>query len=54
MNKNNKIHFEVSERKVLLRIFDVIFVWLALHVMGNVFDLEYLVLSANTTFYIIQ
>lgn len=54
MNKNNKIHFEVSERKVLLRIFDVIFVWLALHVMGNVFDLEYLVLSANTTFYIIS
>jgi len=26
MNKKSKIHFEVSERKILLRIFDVVFV----------------------------
>ncbi|NDP26047.1 MAG: exopolysaccharide biosynthesis polyprenyl glycosylphosphotransferase [Flavobacterium sp.] len=42
MNKNNKIHFEVSERKVLLRIFDVLFVLAALYCIGNVFDFEYL------------
>ena len=53
MNKSNKIHFEVSERKVLLRIFDVIFIWLAIHFVGNLFDLEYLKLSANTIFYVV-
>lgn len=42
MNKNNKIHFEVSERKILLRIFDVVFVLLALHIIGSHFDLHYL------------
>lgn len=42
MNKNNKIHFEVSERKILLRIFDVVFVLLALHFIGSYFDLKYL------------
>lgn len=51
MNKNNKIHFEVSERKVLLRVFDVIFIWFAIYLVGNLFDLEYLKLSANTIFY---
>lgn len=51
MNKNNKIHFEVSERKVLLRVFDVIFIWLSIYLIGNLFDLEYLKLSANTIFY---
>lgn len=51
MNKNNKIHFEVSERKVLLRAFDVIFIWFAIYLIGNLFDLEYLKLSANTIFY---
>ncbi|MBC7848038.1 MAG: exopolysaccharide biosynthesis polyprenyl glycosylphosphotransferase [Flavobacterium sp.] len=43
MNKNNKIHFEVSERKVLLRIFDVVFVLFALHFTGDLLDLKYLV-----------
>ncbi len=51
MNKNNKIHFEVSERKVLLRVFDLVFVWLALQFIGNLFDLEYLKLSTNSIFY---
>lgn len=51
MNKNNKIHFEVSERKVLLRVFDVIFIWFSIFLIGNLFDLEYLKLSANTVFY---
>ncbi len=52
MNKNNKIHFEVSERKILLRIFDVVFVWLAIHFIGHVLDLEYLKLSTNKIIYV--
>jgi exopolysaccharide biosynthesis polyprenyl glycosylphosphotransferase len=52
MNKSNKIHFEVSERKVLLRILDVVFIWSAIYFIGNLFDLEYLKLSANTIFYV--
>lgn len=47
MNKNNKIHFEVSERKVLLRIFDVVFVFLALYCIGHFLDLEYLKISIH-------
>jgi exopolysaccharide biosynthesis polyprenyl glycosylphosphotransferase len=48
MNKNSKIHFEVSERKILLRIFDVVFVLLALYFVGKLLDLEYL-LEASTS-----
>lgn len=51
MNKSNKIHFEVSERKVLLRVFDLVFVWLALQFIGNLFGLEYLKLTTNNIFY---
>ncbi|HSN47984.1 MAG TPA: exopolysaccharide biosynthesis polyprenyl glycosylphosphotransferase [Flavobacterium sp.] len=47
MNKSNQIHFEVSERKVLLRIFDVVFVLLALYFTGRVMDLEYLEASTS-------
>ena len=54
MNKNNKIHFEVSERKVLLRIFDVVFVWLAIHFIGHLLDLEYLNLSTNHMVYVLS
>ncbi len=42
MNNKNKIHFEVSERKLLLRIFDVVFVLFALFLVGCLLDLEYL------------
>ena len=52
MNKRNQIHFEVSERKVLLRIFDVIFVLLALYFTGDVLDLEYLVASTGDFYYV--
>jgi exopolysaccharide biosynthesis polyprenyl glycosylphosphotransferase len=52
MNKKNQIHFEVSERKVLLRIFDVVFVLLALHFTGDILDLEYLVASTGDFHYV--
>lgn len=48
MNKNSNIHFEVSERKILLRVFDVVFVLLALYFVGKLLDLEYL-LEASTS-----
>lgn len=53
MNKNSKIHFEVSERKVLLRIFDVVFVLLALYFIGKLLDLEYLEASTSRFSYIL-
>lgn len=53
MNKNNKIHFEVSERKILLRVFDVLFVLIALYFTGNILDLVYLVTSTSNFYYVI-
>jgi exopolysaccharide biosynthesis polyprenyl glycosylphosphotransferase len=53
MNKNNKIHFEVSERKVLLRVFDVVFVLSALYLVGHFFDLQYLESSVVDYYYAI-
>lgn len=50
MNKHKGIHFEVSERKVLLRIFDVISVLLSLYLVGIVFNFNYFNISA-TNFY---
>ena len=51
MNKSNKIHFEVSERKVLLRFFDVVFVLLAMYLVGHSLDLQYLESSVSTYYY---
>ncbi|MCW2119464.1 sugar transferase [Flavobacterium sp. 7A] len=39
---NNKIHFEISERKAILHLFDALFVVLALYVVGQYFDVLYL------------
>ena len=50
MKKYNKIHFEVSERKILLRIFDVISVLLSLYLVGVVFKFNYFNIS-ETNFY---
>ncbi len=51
MKNKSKIHFEVSERKVLLRVFDVIFVLGALYFVGSFFDLDYLKLSTIHFYY---
>jgi exopolysaccharide biosynthesis polyprenyl glycosylphosphotransferase len=50
MKKYKKIHFEVSERKILLRIFDVISVLLSLYLVGVVFKFNYFNIS-ETNFY---
>jgi len=41
MQSKKKIHFEVSERKILLRLFDVLFVLLSLYIVGIVFQFDY-------------
>ena len=50
MNKNKGIHFEVSERKILLRVFDVFFVLLSLYLVGIVFKFNYFNIS-TTNYY---
>jgi exopolysaccharide biosynthesis polyprenyl glycosylphosphotransferase len=50
MIKQKKIHFEISERKLLLRIFDVVSVLLALYGIGKVFRFDYFNIS-ETNFY---
>lgn len=41
MSSRNTIHFEISERKILLRIFDIIFILISLYLIGNIFDFDY-------------
>ncbi len=53
MTANKKIHFEVSERKVLLRIFDVISVLLALYVVGRIFKFHYFNISSDNYYWTI-
>ncbi|GAA4267976.1 exopolysaccharide biosynthesis polyprenyl glycosylphosphotransferase [Hyunsoonleella aestuarii] len=38
---NRSIHFNISERKVLLRIFDILFVLGVLYLVGTVFQFDY-------------
>lgn len=50
MKSKKKIHFEVSERKILLRIFDVLFVLLSLYLVGITFNFDYFYITP-TNFY---
>lgn len=50
MSKKKDIHFEVSERKVLLRIFDIFSVLLSLYLVGIIFQFNYFNIS-KTNFY---
>tara|TARA_R110000868_G_scaffold14457_4_gene67345 strand:- start:3037 stop:4431 length:1395 start_codon:yes stop_codon:yes gene_type:complete len=47
----NKIHFEISERKTILYLFDIVFVVTALYLVGNLFDLEYLQYSVGNLYW---
>lgn len=49
MNKKNRMHFEVAERKIVLRIFDVVFVLMALFCIGKLLDLDYLLDASIST-----
>ncbi|MFG6687649.1 sugar transferase [Mariniflexile sp. HNIBRBA6329] len=39
------IHFEISERKVLLRIFDIVSIFVVLYFVSNTFDFDYFTLT---------
>lgn len=47
MIKNSKIHFEISERKVLLRILDIVTVFLVLYGVGVLFVFDYFTIAKN-------
>ena len=47
MNWIPKIHFEISERKILLRLFDVLFIFLTLGLVSKFFNFDYFNLSAT-------
>lgn len=49
----DKMHFEISERKMILRLFDVLFVLTALYVTGNVFAFDYFTVSATDYYWAI-
>ena len=51
MNQHKQIHFEVSERKVLLRLFDVIVVLLFLHFLGDFLDFKYFTISPKNFYW---
>lgn len=51
MNQHKQIHFEVSERKVLLRLFDVIVVLLFLHFLGDFLDFNYFTISPQNFYW---
>ena len=50
MITQKKMHFEVSERKILLRVFDILWVLLALYIIGKAFRFDYFNIS-TTNFY---
>lgn len=47
MRNKKKIHFEISERKILLRIFDVLFVLASLYIVGIVFNFDYFSINSS-------
>ena len=47
MKNNRKMHFEVSERKILLRLFDMIFVLGTLHMFSVFFEFDYFKISID-------
>lgn len=49
----DKIHFEISERKMILRLFDILFVLTALYFIGTIFGVEYLVFSTTNYYWVI-
>lgn len=48
MKFNRVTHFEISERKVLLRVFDVAFVWLALYLSSQAEGFTYFPFNSDT------
>lgn len=47
MTQKSNIHFDISERKVLLRFFDVVSVLFLLYLVGLVFDFDYFKINSQ-------
>ena len=47
MSRRSNIHFDISERKVLLRLLDIFCVLLALYLVGLVFDFDYFKINSE-------
>ncbi|NND87898.1 MAG: sugar transferase, partial [Flavobacteriaceae bacterium] len=47
MAQKSKIHFEISERKVLLRLFDILSVLALLYIVGMLFNFDYFKINAD-------
>lgn len=45
MTKKSNIHFDISERKILLRVFDIISVLGMLYFVGIIFDFDYFIIN---------
>ena len=41
MPQKSNIHFDISERKILLRLFDIVSVLAVLYLVGSIFDFDY-------------
>jgi exopolysaccharide biosynthesis polyprenyl glycosylphosphotransferase len=53
MSNSKKMHFEISERKILLRVFDVVFVLLGLYCVGFIFQFNYFQFSTIVLYWTI-
>ena len=53
MSQNSKIHFEISERKILLRVFDVVFVLGFLHLISHNFKFNYFSIREDSYYWTI-
>lgn len=53
MNSQKKIHFEISERKILLKLFDIIVVLFSLYFIGSFFDFKYFSFSTTNFYWVI-
>ena len=51
MSQKSSIHFEISERKILLRIFDIISVLGVLYMVGTVFSFDYFIIKKERWFW---
>ena len=49
MTKKKGIHFEISERKILLRIFDILFIFAGLYLIELFLEFDYLTLSKENS-----
>ena len=49
MKQKNGIHFEISERKVLLGLLDILMAFLGIYILSIYTDFEYLSISVENT-----